>query len=102
MEQTQQIAIAGQVKGRAEMNVTRMLNGLEGKLDAEKLFNVNISDFDNLASDEKFEARQVHNWIGIMFQDNFAQNQMGLLTDDYRKQQDGRKKLVGEIRPAAD
>ena len=92
MEQTQQIAIAGQVQARAEMNVNRILNGLEGNLDANKLSNVNISDFDNLASDEKFVARQMHNWMGIMFENNFAQYQMGLLTDDYWKQQEERIK----------
>ena len=61
MEQTQKIAIAGQVQARAEMNVKRVLNGFEGNLYANKLSIPYISDFDNLASDEKFIARQMHN-----------------------------------------
>ena len=85
------------------MTVNRILNGLERNLDANKLFNVNISDFDNLASDEIFVARQMHNWMGVMFENNFAQYQMDLLTDDYWKQQGGRKnkKMVGEMQRAA-
>ncbi|MAQ69099.1 MAG: hypothetical protein CMQ09_08210, partial [Gammaproteobacteria bacterium] len=34
MQQTQRIAIAGQVQARAEMQVNRLLTGLEGNLDA--------------------------------------------------------------------
>lgn len=83
MEQTQKIAIAGQVQARAEMNVNRILNGLEGNLDANRLFNISNTDFQNLESQEKFVARQMHTWMGIMFENNFAQYQMGLLTDDY-------------------
>ena len=65
--------IAGQVQARAEMNVKRVLNGFDGNLYANKLSIPNISVFDNLASDEKFVARQIHNWMGIMFENNFAQ-----------------------------
>tara|TARA_A100001015_G_scaffold310384_1_gene411673 strand:+ start:1041 stop:1496 length:456 start_codon:yes stop_codon:yes gene_type:complete len=90
MEQTQQIAIAGQVQARAEMMSTRILNGLEGNLDANRLFNISSTDFQNLESQEKFVARQMHTWMGIMFENNFAQYQMGLLTDDYWKQQEER------------
>ena len=90
MEQTQKIAIAGQVQARAEMNVNRILNGLEGNLDANRLFNISSTDFQNLESQEKFVARQMHTWMGIMFENNFAQYQMGLLTDDYWKQQEER------------
>ena len=90
MEQTQKIAIAGQVRARAEMNVNRILNGLEGNLDANRLFNISSTDFQNLESQEKFVARQMHTWMGIMFENNFAQYQMGLLTDDYWKQQEER------------
>ena len=41
------------------MNVKRVLNGFEGNLYANKLSIPYISDFDNLASDEKFVARQM-------------------------------------------
>ncbi len=60
---------------------------LKLNLDANKLFTVNISDFDDLASDKNFVVRQIHNWMGIMFENNFAQYQIGLLTDVYWKQQ---------------
>jgi len=90
MEQTQQIAIAGQVQARAEMMSTRILNGLEGNLDSNRLFNISSTDFQSLESQEKFVAGQMHTWMGIMFENNFAQYQMGLLTDDYWKQQEER------------
>lgn len=90
IEQTQKIAIAGQVQARAEMLSARILNGLEGNLDANKFFNISSTDFQNLESQEKFVARQMHIWQGIMFENNFAQYQLGLLTDDYWKQQEER------------
>ncbi|MAJ55707.1 MAG: hypothetical protein CBC67_06635 [Gammaproteobacteria bacterium TMED107] len=74
------------------MNLKRVLNGFEGNLYANKLSIPYISDFDNLASDEKLVARQMHNWMGIMFESNFAQYQMGLLTDGYWQQQEDRIK----------
>ena len=40
MQQTQQIAIAGQVQAKAEMGVNRILSGLEGHLDALRLLNL--------------------------------------------------------------
>ena len=46
MQQTQQIAIAGQVQARAEMGVNRILNGLEGNLDANRLFNYANFDYE--------------------------------------------------------
>ena len=39
MQQTQRIAIAGQVQARAEIAVDRTLSGLEGNLDAIRLAN---------------------------------------------------------------
>ena len=74
------------------MYVKKVLNGFEGSLYANKLSIPYISDFDNLACDEKFVAKQMHNWVGIMFEKNFAQYQMGLLTDGYWQQQEDRIK----------
>ena len=45
MQQTQRIAIAGQVQARAEMAVDRILSGLEGNLDAIRLANSDNFDF---------------------------------------------------------
>ena len=90
MQQTQQIAIAGQVQARAEMGVNRILSGLEGNLDAIRLFNYVNFDYEELNEEEKLIARNMHNWIGIMVENNFSQYQMGLFADDYWEQQERR------------
>ena len=88
MQQTQQIAIAGQVQARAEMSVNRILNGLEGNLDANRLFNNANIDYEELNEEEQLIARQMHNWIGIMVENNFFQYQMGLFDSNYWEQQE--------------
>ena len=90
MQQTQQIAIAGQVQARAEMRLNRILNGLEGNLNANRLFNYANFDYEELNEEEKLIARNMHNWIGIMVENNFSQYQMGLFADDYWEQQERR------------
>ena len=49
MQQTQRIAIAGQVQARAEMQVNRLLTGLEGNLDANRLFSIGTFDYELLS-----------------------------------------------------
>ena len=90
MQQTQRIAIAGQVQARAEMGVNRILSGLEGNLDAIRLFNYANFDYEELNEEEKLIARNMHNWIGVMVENNFTQYQMGLFADDYWEQQERR------------
>ena len=90
MQQTQRIAIGGQVQARAEMFVNRIMAGLEGNLDANKLFYYRDFNYDELDEEQKFIAREMHQWIGIMVENNFTQYQMGLFADDYREQQEGR------------
>ena len=90
MQQTQQIAIAGQVQARAEMRLNRILNGLEGNLNANRLFNYANFDYEKLNEEEKLIARNMHNWIGIMVENNYSQYQMGLFADDYWEQQERR------------
>ena len=90
MQQTQRIAIAGQVQARAEMGVNRILSGLEGNLDAIRLFNYVNFDYEELNEEEKLIARNMHNWIGIMVENNYSQYQMGLFADDYWEQQERR------------
>ena len=90
LQQTQQIAIAGQVQARAEMFVSRIMSGLEGNLDANRLFYYRNFNYEKLDEEEKLIAREMHNWIGIMVENNYAQYQMGLLTDDYWEQQENR------------
>ena len=88
MQQTQRIAIAGQVQARAEMAVDRILSGLEGNLDAIRLANGDNFDFEELNEEEQMIARQMYAWRGIMFENNFTQYQMGLFADDYWEQQE--------------
>ena len=90
MQQTQRIAIAGQVQARAEMAVDRILSGLEGNLDAIRLANSDNFDFSELNEEEQLIARQMYAWRGIMFENNFTQYQMGLFADDYWEQQERR------------
>ena len=90
IQQTQRIAIAGQVQARAEMAVDRILSGLEGNLDAIRLANSDNFDFLELNEEEQLIARQMYVWRGIMFENNFTQYQMGLFADDYWEQQERR------------
>ena len=90
MQQTQRIAIAGQVQARTEMFVNRIMSGLEGNLDAARLFNIDRFNYDELSEEEQLIARQLHNWVGYMIENNYFQYQMGLMADDYWEQQERR------------
>ena len=90
MQQTQRIAIAGQVQARTEMFVNRIMSGLEGNLDAARLFNIDRFDYDELNEEEQLIARQMYSWIGYMIENNYFQYQMGLMADDYWEQQERR------------
>ena len=90
MQQTQRIAIAGQVQARTEMFVNRIMSGLEGNLDAARLFNIDRFNYDELSEEEQLIARQMYNWVGYMIENNFFQYQMGLMADDYWEQQERR------------
>ena len=86
MQQTQRIAIAGQVQARAEMQVNRLLTGLEGNLDANRLFYNNEYDYNSLSSEEKFIARELHEWKRTMLENNFFQYQSGVFAEEYWQQ----------------
>ena len=90
MQQTQRIAIAGQVQARTEMFVNRIMSGLEGNLDAARLFNIDRFNYDELNEEEQLIAHQMYNWVGYMIENNFFQYQMGLMADDYWEQQERR------------
>ena len=90
MQQTQRIAIAGQVQARTEMFVNRIMSGLEGNLDAARLFNIDRFNYDELNEEEQLIARQMYSWIGYMIENNYFQYQMGLMADDYWEQQERR------------
>ena len=88
MQQTQRIAIAGQVQARTEMFVNRIMSGLEGNLDANRLFNPRTFDYSDLDEKERFVAREMYSWVGHMLEDNYFQYQTGLMADDYWEQQE--------------
>ena len=90
MQQTQRIAIAGQVQARTEMFVNRIMSGLEGNLDAARLFNIDRFNYDELNEEEQLIARQMYSWVGYMIENNYFQYQMGLMADDYWEQQERR------------
>ena len=103
MQQTQKIAIAGQVQARAQMQVDRILTGLEGNLDSYRLFNASDYEFDTLNEDEKTIARNLHNWKRTMLENNFFQYQSGLFTEAYWEQTKERIQNwydVCELRPS--
>ena len=60
MQQTQRIAVAGQVQARAEMAVERILAPIEGNMDFARLQNTNNLDYENLSDYEKLVAAQIH------------------------------------------
>ncbi len=90
MQQTQRIAIAGQVQARTEMFVNRIMSGLEGNLDAARLVNIDRFNYDELNEEEQLIARQMYSWVGYMIENNYFQYQMGLMADDYWEQQERR------------
>ena len=89
MRQTQQIAIAGQVQARAQMQVDRLLTGLEGKLDIYRLWNTNNFKYDELHEDEKIAAEAAHNWKQTMLENNFSN-----IVRDYLRKSIGSKPKV--------
>ena len=53
MQQTQRIALAGQVQARDQRGIDRIIAGLEGNLTALKLFYENDWSYEELTSEEK-------------------------------------------------
>ena len=86
MQQTQKIAIAGQVQARTEMAVERMLSPLEGNIDAVRLYNSNNFDYGDLNENEKLIADQLHAWKRSMLENNFFQYKAGLFDDEHWEQ----------------
>jgi hypothetical protein len=90
MRQTQQIAIAGQVQARAQMQVDRLLTGLEGNLDIYRIWNTNNYEYEDLNEDEKLVAEAIHAWKQAMLENNFFQYSVGLFAEEYWEQTQGR------------
>ena len=51
MRQTQQIAVAGQVQARTQMQVDRWLTPLEGNLDTYRFWNTNSFEYEDLSEE---------------------------------------------------
>ena len=103
MRQTQRIAIAGQVQARAQMQVDRLLTGLEGNLNIYRLWDSNNYVYETLTEDEKLIVGVLHEWRGTMLENNFFQYRTGLFDEDYWEQTKNR--IQGwydncELRPA--
>ena len=90
MQQTQRIAVAGQVQARAEMAVERILAPIEGNMDFARLQNTNNLDYENLSDYEKLVATQIHAWRRVMLENNFYQYEAGLFAEDYWEQSKAR------------
>ena len=53
------------------MFVNRIMSGLEGNLDAARLFNIDRFNYDELNDEEQLVARQMYNWVEYMIENNF-------------------------------
>ena len=47
------------------------MSGLEGNLDAARLFNIDRFNYDELNDEEQLVARQMYNWVEYMIENNF-------------------------------
>ena len=86
MRQTQQIAVAGQVQARTQMQVDRWLTPLEGNLDTYRFWNTNSFEYEDLSEEEKLVANGIHNWKQTMLENNYFQYRAGLFEEEYWEQ----------------
>ena len=86
MRQTQQIAVAGQVQARTQMQVDRWLTPLEGNLDTYRFWNPNSFEYDDLSEEEKLVANGIHSWKQAMLENNYFQYRAGLFEEEYWEQ----------------
>ena len=54
------------------MFVNKIMSGLEGNLDAARLFNIDRFNYDELNDEEQLVARQMYNWVEYMIENNFS------------------------------
>ena len=83
MQQTQRIALAGQVQARDQRGIDRIIAGLEGNLTALKLFYENDWSYEELTSEEKTIAISIFDWRWRSLQNNFIQYQMGMFPEEF-------------------
>jgi hypothetical protein len=90
MRQSQRIALAAQVQARAEMQTDRLLSSIEGNLDGYILFSDANFNFDELSEEKKQVAILLHQWKGVMLENNLYQYRTGLFAEEYWTQTSGR------------
>ena len=90
MRQSQRIALAAQVQARAEMQTDRLLSSIEGNLDGYILFSNANFNFDELSEERKQVAILLHQWKGVMLENNLYQYRTGLFAEEYWTQTSGR------------
>ena len=73
MRQSQRIALAAQVQARAEMQTDRLLSSIEGNIDGYTLFTDANYSFTALTEEEKQVAILLHQWKGVMLENNLYQ-----------------------------
>ncbi|MDG1024903.1 MAG: hypothetical protein P8N94_11230 [Gammaproteobacteria bacterium] len=86
MRQSQRIALAAQVQARAEMQTDRLLSSIEGNIDGYTLFTDANYSFAALTEEEKQVAILLHQWRGVMLENNLYQYRTGLFAEEYWRQ----------------
>ena len=88
MQQTQRIALANQQQARTELNSNRLLTELElfGEIGADAI--TTGLQWSDMTIQQKAIRQQVQRWFWALIENNFFQNEMGLLSDDLWSQVD--------------
>lgn len=88
MQQTQRIALANQQQARTELNSNRLLTELElfGEIGAEAI--TSGLEWSDMTIQQKAIRQQIQRWYWTLLENNFFQNEMGLLSDDLWSQVD--------------
>jgi len=88
MQQTQRIALANQQQARTELNSNRLLTELElfGEIGAEAI--TSGLEWSDMTIQQKAIRQQIQRWYWALLENNFFQNEMGLLSDDLWSQVD--------------
>ncbi|MDA9184480.1 hypothetical protein N8540_00685 [Gammaproteobacteria bacterium] len=82
LQQSQRIALAGQQQARTELNSSRLLAELElmGSMGEEAI--TSGIEWDEMSPKQKVIREQIQRWFWTLNENNFIQNEMGLLNED--------------------
>ena len=87
MRQTQIIALAGQVQARNDNIADALIAPMEGQIDAIAHRTI---PFDQQTENQKLLSTQFSRWQAQMYENNFYQYQLGLLSGEHWQQQEVR------------